>query len=783
MSGVRTTPLKRDCKYYAPFATSNETKNREKVALRSQRLHQSVYAYGDFSTSGIWLFVCLIKYARCQYREQSFLSKNINIYNGKRIQCTFLQTLHCYSLYWLLRCHGRFNGSKFQVPDNRIFNNNKWHRVTIEIGENLALKVGSGNREYRRRKLREFFGDLTQMNSYVYVGHAPNSITKTSNFTGCMKNVRVFRDSDLLFGALGAECHRRGFSPVRFKSPWSFHRFNVTNSVRHPRFFSVRFTFRTLQREGVVLSATTSSSKFRVRLNGGALGCEDVQEDRETPLPNLGSELGDGEWHSVHVSLDGTHKMLTVALDGKPITRRNYGPSDDFLNAQWLHISLGNDGQKQGFTGCLVDLQVNNESYSQRHSDSNGTQLGVCELKNPCSSNPCKNKGSCSVGWEENIICKCGIEYEGSMCEDQIYKTTCHMYMKQGLKGNASCSLATDDPNYQYTAECRVKGEDDMYTIIEPTDSMRNINVGAVNRTGLKIHDDFIVHTIVYNSENMERLKKSSKECQQMLHLDFFCGTSLPDKRAYWTGGDAVIKESSRITKELGSWTNGVRCANYTFFLEKSDIPEIPVTSLWFHRDYSSAYFTVGPLRCYGESGSSDDLHRKNAKQLAEVCTKISQPTPQPTLTTTERTAERTPSDPPDICDDSFRSRQGHCRTDPPKTGDRSPTDPERLNQKTEQVSDELSIGWTALLSCSLVVFFLVAIKFGLPRCVVYCQSHSRSGEYVVAATEGVVHKKTKNDLVNGRRRKGAPRDSPYWVWTEETFLSEQKRGNYWARR
>ncbi|XP_069774455.1 agrin isoform X3 [Narcine bancroftii] len=137
-----------------------------------------------------------------------------------------------------------------------------------------------------------------------------------------------------------------------------------------------------------------------------------------------------GNWHHVVVNRNRRSGMLSV--DGEPHLIGESPPGTDGLNLD-TDLFLGGTPEDEmtlvterttatkGLQGCIRLLDVNNLIYDLQERSSDvlyGSGVGECG-NNPCSPNPCKNKGKCHVKEAEMFHCECIGEFSGPTCADK----------------------------------------------------------------------------------------------------------------------------------------------------------------------------------------------------------------------------------------------------------------------------------------------------------------------------------------------------------------------------
>ena len=73
-------------------------------------------------------------------------------------------------------------------------------------------------------------------------------------------------------------------------------------------------------------------------------------------------------------------------------------------------------------------------------------------ISNPCSSNPCKNGGTCNLGYNNTINCLCPYNYFGLFCINSFEIISANAMVTVGLQ----CQIACQNGGYclYYTCVC-----------------------------------------------------------------------------------------------------------------------------------------------------------------------------------------------------------------------------------------------------------------------------------------------------------------------------------------
>ncbi|XP_055547173.1 protein eyes shut [Wyeomyia smithii] len=224
---------------------------------------------------------------------------------------------------------------------------------------------------------------------------------------------------------------------------------------------SVRFKAKLTSREGLILLAaaegTEGSHYVALFLHNGLLqfqfscGLQTMLLSEIEGLVNNGYEISikvqlnfNGRYTHCNASL---HVNETLAMSGEQPTwlrnLDNYGTNDRAIpiRQSWLHLGgrpiktmytlSHNISRYQGFTGCIYELEVNQNSVAIFDNADDAYKIYECTSL-ACLSSPCKNGAICVE--EENQLletrykpdsqvswsCKCAFGYMGKTCERSI---------------------------------------------------------------------------------------------------------------------------------------------------------------------------------------------------------------------------------------------------------------------------------------------------------------------------------------------------------------------------
>lgn len=641
--------------------------------------------------------------------------------------------------------------------------------------------------------------------------------TRTRNFRGCLEDL-IFRGKNLIqeaknklsgykvFGKVTFRCEKLDYRAVTITNPNTGFRVTVRKLPMDNDTFYTSFRFRSHVEQGLLLSRSAIKVKLHLRLSAGTLLYDVTAPNSSKIVLSLGSNLDDGEWHTVNASVRGREARLQ--LDGQTRTKPlNHSLlMQEFANRSRLKIFLGGYDDNRdfpGFVGCILNLQIDSQKIShnnlKKSKRTDDDLKYTCSLVNRCQPNPCKNKGKCSQDWKR-YYCNCEYtQFEGERCEISIYKPTCEYYRSMGLKKSMFCLLDSEGQGNTYTALCNVTDGDRKrtYTVITHN-KMAKTRVGDA-----RIEEAQYKHYITYpNSIDMKQIAQlieSSKECRQ--HIRFHCFSSkllnTPrgpshafwlsrdyERQEYWGGAEPGSKRCACGMHEKPSCASGGKYCNCDnrdnqwrvdegYLTDKSTLP---VTGLEFNRKSEKSDFTLGPLECWGNAnktrrtkdkrtnpkpreGSMDD-RLVNACPMVENPTTTSPGTPSPTTTPTPSVTRSCTNENDEECINGNSSLPG--ATTIPGTGHqeevRQTTAKDQETSWELQETSEISTVAIVMISVALVVIVMLSMKFVLPRVIMCIRTHSKRGEYIVppAGSSGyparLLPLVTKRSSIRGRQ-------------------------------
>ena len=638
--------------------------------------------------------------------------------------------------------------------------------------------------EYKDLGLKEVY--IGGMNPGTYRYHY---VRGTRNFRGCIEDL-TFRGKNLIreaegellgytvFGPKGSfQCDRLDYRVVTMTSPDAGYRVTVKKLPTDNDTFYASFRFRTYVDEGLLLSRSAIKVKLNIRLSAGVLLYDVTAPNGSKTVLSLGSNLNDGEWHSVNASVRGREVRLHLDRHTRTKPLNHSLLMQEFANKSRLKIFLGGfDGENRdypGFIGCILNLQIDSQKIFLRNlKKSKHTHYDLkytCRLENRCQPNPCKNRGKCSQDWER-FYCDCKYtQFEGETCEISKYKPTCEYYRSLGLKKSASCLLDSEGDGKPYTAFCNITNDRKRtYTVITHN-KMSKIRVGDARIVGTLYNHD-VTYSNSIDMEQIAQLIESSKECRQYIRFHCFSSKLLNTPRGpshafwlsrdnirqdYWGGAEPGSKKCACGSKEPPSCEGTAKWCNCDNRDSQWRVDEgyltdkttLPVTGLLFNKKSEKSDFTLGALECWGNSNKQKipkDTQRNpkpsdhsNDNILAFACPSVEKPTTtsprsvSPSTTPTSSTVKR-------LCTNKDGEQCANSSSSLPVTTTSATGIVGGIRQTTRDTSwedgeaGEISTIAVVMICAALVVIVLLSMKFALPRVIMCIRTHSKRGEYIV---------------------------------------------------
>lgn len=188
--------------------------------------------------------------------------------------------------------------------------------------------------------------------------------------------------------------------------------------------YSLSFQFRTTLRD-VILAVGQGGTYFYLGLAGGRVNLQSSLINRLQGMSS-GRNLSDGQWHSVVVSINATHAILSADPEQVtvPITENEDSPQGSGFNFTilgGLKTNLGflNNQELNPFVGCMREVFINDARILPEELDVNINLTNIatqCIRKEQCQPNPCHADGVCTDLWQR-YTCSCPRPFLGNKCQ------------------------------------------------------------------------------------------------------------------------------------------------------------------------------------------------------------------------------------------------------------------------------------------------------------------------------------------------------------------------------
>ncbi|MBN3279871.1 FAT2 protein, partial [Polyodon spathula] len=221
-------------------------------------------------------------------------------------------------------------------------------------------------------------------------------------------------------------------SAIRFSGN-SYLQYKYLNTLKNNH-LRLSLRLKTHQLQGMVM-ATNGTDTGALEVINGELKFE--YSCGRTPPKTLGVRnvtVSDGRWHRVLLEVNGT--VLRLSLNNIHSTSITLAAPCRLLQSQGFLVFGGlvqappADRSQQiqvqlGFRGCLDALELNGEAI--KSIEKAGVQMpgerkvsGIyhcCSQSESCTSNSCRNGGTCQDTPTGEFLCNCAPQYFGSRCE------------------------------------------------------------------------------------------------------------------------------------------------------------------------------------------------------------------------------------------------------------------------------------------------------------------------------------------------------------------------------
>ncbi|XP_068695897.1 contactin-associated protein-like 5 [Montipora foliosa] len=525
--------------------------------------------------------------------------------------------------------------------------NNQWHQVEIKKGDltpdNITLYIdvekyfipvpGFSSARFARQtyylggvdvnRIKTKHGYLGERDFVFHEGCLDNKYTKingTNLLDEPWKKIATVDGNSHEHGS-GCRMTAEGYKPITFGEPDSFIKVKAANNST--ALYS--FKFRTNVGEGILLSQrrTEKGAKISLSLVSGSrirLDVEFVSDSWPVTLFG-GSDLDDGMWHSVAVSINIQRVRLEVDNE---LTSQSQSSRRNFVSGSEVYVGAS----RGGFVGCMRDLIIQGQLVNFSTVYRSKVLENKCSIDDRCFQNPCKNNGKCFQRWNRTM-CDCsGTDFKGPNCDTPaFFMQSCADWWAAGKTTNKYYRI---NPQHSepFTVYCNMTNKNGPSTVIVHMYTGTNKVIAAESH----IKGKYYQHDIFYensNEQNIKNLIASSTHCRQ--YLQYKCNNSvlfdspkafnLSGRGARWVSRDGKIQDywsgASPGSKQCACGVNrtckiknkACNCdiVDNNWHMDDgylTDSESLPVKRLIFTVDGTSrtSYFVLGSLECFGST-------------------------------------------------------------------------------------------------------------------------------------------------------------------------------------
>ena len=311
----------------------------------------------------------------------------------------------------------------------RDLSNGKEHEVIVKHTNFITtIVLNQGTIDEETREIKTLYMKL-EVDIAIYVGGAPSfqnlqGVKSNAPFTGCLGDVE-FKPEGMMkairFLAKGVadpvnvdmdkECPSAfTFEPYTFDGSDSSFTFHVKKSAK----MTGSFKFRSYKKFGTLLRQVNGDNGFEIYYRERYIGLNVKIGNTVTDVPMMfganEQKVNSGNWHTIEYSIGASSFSLTVGYKTLTFKASAVTFPANFFGTQAL---------AGGFTGCMLDLKVNNEEKKPLKGVSaiKNVETDSCNITDLCIVSPCLNKGSCSHDGR-TFTCDCSTTgYKGPTCQ------------------------------------------------------------------------------------------------------------------------------------------------------------------------------------------------------------------------------------------------------------------------------------------------------------------------------------------------------------------------------
>uniref|UniRef100_A0ABI7WRG0 Uncharacterized protein n=1 Tax=Felis catus TaxID=9685 RepID=A0ABI7WRG0_FELCA len=534
-------------------------------------------------------------------------------------------------------------------PDARVtltlgslLDDQHWHSVLLELlNAHVNFTVDRHTQHFQAKGGSRYL-DLDDEISFGGIpGHRKSVVFPHKNFHGCFENLyyngvdiidlsKKRKPQTLVVGNVSYSCSHLQIVPVTFLSSSSY--LALPGASGEDK-VSVAFQFRTWNRAGLLLTSQLKhgSGALVLVLNDGKLKLSLSQPGHPSRDITAGAGLSDGQWHSVSLSLKGSHLSVMVDGEAASVAHSLRGRIDSgdtyYLGGCPDSVSgSGCGGPLGGFQGCLRLISVGDKAVDPITVQQGALgsfrdlQIDTCGLTDRCLPSYCEHGGECSQSWD-TFSCDCAhTGYLGATCHSPLYEQSCEAHKHRG------------DSSGLYYIDSDGSGP------LEPAlvyCNMTDTTGTSVQHNGshlarVKSSDGESPHPVAFkytaSMDQLQAIIDRADHCQQ--ELAFYCkksrlsarhdgtpvswwvgrtnethtywGGSLPDAQKCACGLQGNCLDSQyycNCDADRNEWTSDTIVLSH-----KEHLPVIQVVMRDTGRPHSEAAYALGPLLCWGDN-------------------------------------------------------------------------------------------------------------------------------------------------------------------------------------
>ncbi|CAL8366080.1 unnamed protein product [Boreogadus saida] len=206
---------------------------------------------------------------------------------------------------------------------------------------------------------------------------------------------------------------------------------------------SVSLSFRTWNPSGLLVYTALADGVVEVGLADGKVTVYiNVTQRKNTRIDiSSGSNLNDGQWHTVHLNALENYAMLTIDGD-EASTVRTAIPIQITTGGTYYFggyfLRTNTPPLQRSFQGCMQMIHVDDQLADLRAAERGligmfqNVSLDMCAIIDRCVPNQCEHGGRCSQTWDSfSCICN-GTGYRGATCHTSVYQQSCEEVLHLG---------------------------------------------------------------------------------------------------------------------------------------------------------------------------------------------------------------------------------------------------------------------------------------------------------------------------------------------------------------